>query len=91
MKVPCIASNVGAVSEVIEPGESGLLFEAGDIETLVRHIRLLLENDEQRVRLAEVGFGRVTTEFTSARMADKHREFYEKVLNSARGKPPGMC
>jgi glycosyltransferase involved in cell wall biosynthesis len=82
MKVPCIAANVGAVNEVIETGESGLLFEAGDVKALVRHIKQLLENDEYRVRLAEAGFRRVRAEFTAARMAEKHREFYERVLNS---------
>ena len=83
MKVPCIASNVGAVDEIINQGENGLLFEAGDVKALVRHIKLLLENVEQRGKLAEAGFRRVSTEFTSARMAEKHREFYERVLASA--------
>ena len=49
---------------------------------MVRHIKLLLKNDEYRVRLAEAGFRRVSAEFTAARMAEKHREFYEKMLNS---------
>ncbi|MFQ5924440.1 MAG: glycosyltransferase family 4 protein [Dehalococcoidia bacterium] len=84
MKVPCIASNVGAVSEVIQAGENGLLFEVGDVKALVSHVRLLLENGAQRARLAEAGFRRVTTEFTSARMAKEHRQFYEKVMTSAR-------
>jgi len=83
MKVPCIAANVGAVNEVIETGESGLLFEAGDVKALVRHIKQLLENDEYRVRLAEAGFRRVRAEFTAATMAEKHRQFYERVLNAA--------
>ena len=83
MKVPCIAADVGAVNEIIEPDESGLLFKAGDVNALVRHIRLLLQDSEQRARLAEAGFRRVTTEFTSTMMADKHRQFYEKVLASA--------
>jgi len=83
MKVSCIASNVGAVDEIIKQGENGLLFEAGDVKALVRHIRLLLESDEQREKLAEAGFHRVRAEFTSATMAKKHREFYEKVLASA--------
>jgi len=83
MKVPCIASNVGAVDEIIKQGESGLLFKAGDVEALVGHIRLLLESAEQRERLAEAGFHRVRAEFTAATMAEKHRAFYERVLTSA--------
>lgn len=82
MKVPCVASNVGAVAEVINHGENGLLFEAGDVNALTTYVRLLLENEEQRVRLVDAAFRRVITEFTLARMAEKHRGFYERVLNS---------
>jgi len=71
-----------AVYEIINQGESGLLFEAGDVMTLVRDIKQLLENDEQMRRLAEAGYRRVRAEFTAARMAERHREFYDKMLNS---------
>ncbi|MDY6917299.1 MAG: glycosyltransferase family 4 protein [Chloroflexota bacterium] len=83
MKVACVASDVGAVNEVIEPGVSGLLFDAGDVDALVGLVRQLLEDGEERTRLTEAGFRRVTTEFTSERMAEKHRRFYERVLASA--------
>jgi glycosyltransferase involved in cell wall biosynthesis len=83
MRVPCIAADVGAVNEIIGHGESGLLFEAGDLETLVGQMRLLLENEGERQRLAEAGFERVLAEFTSTRMAERHRQFYERVLAAA--------
>lgn len=83
MKVPCIAADVGAVNEIIEPDENGLLFKVGDVKALVQYTRLLLQDSEQRARLAEAGFHRVTTEFTSTMMAEKHRQFYEKVLSVA--------
>ncbi|MFC1980140.1 glycosyltransferase family 4 protein [Chloroflexota bacterium] len=82
MKVPCIASNVGAIDQIIKQGECGLLFEAGYVCDLVNHIRFLLQNDEQRLKLAEAGYHRVSTEFTSVKMAEKHRRFYEMVLDS---------
>lgn len=81
MKVPCIASDVGAIDEIIDDGETGLLFPAGDLETLVSHIRTLLQDEPKRRQLAEAGYKKVITHFTSSRMAEKHKEFYERVLN----------
>lgn len=45
-KCPIIASNVAGVSQIIEHGENGLLFEPGDISGLVDTIRNLLDNRE---------------------------------------------
>ena len=83
MKVPCVASDVGGVSELIQHGESGLLFEAGDMEALEQGIRMLLDDEGERRRLAEGGYSRVLNEHSAARMAEKHRQFYERVLACA--------
>ena len=82
MKVPCVASNVGAISEIIDDGQSGLLFPAGDLEALVSHIRALLQDESKRGKVAEAGYKKVVAEFTSTRMAEKHKEFYKKVLGN---------
>lgn len=81
MKVPCVASDVGAISEIIGDGKTGLLFPAGDLESLVSHIRALLQDDSKRREIAEAGQQKVVTEFTSTHMAKKHKEFYGRVLS----------
>jgi glycosyltransferase involved in cell wall biosynthesis len=82
MKLPCIASNVGGVPEIINHGDNGLLFEAGDIHSLITRIRFLLGNEEQRSRIAENGFRRVNVDFPSVIMAEKHLLLYQNVLNA---------
>ena len=82
MRVPCVASDVGAISEIIDDGKTGLLFPAGDLQTLVSHIRALLQDDSKRGKIAEAGYKKVVAEFTSTRMAEKHKEFYKKVLGN---------
>ena len=81
MKVPCVASDVGAIDEIIEDGKTGLLFPAGDIERLVSHIKALLQDDLKRQQIGEAGYERVVAECTSTRMAEKHLEFYRRVLS----------
>ncbi len=83
MKVPCVASDVGAIDEIIEDGKTGLLFPAGDPERLASHIRALLQDEPRRQQIGEAGYRKVVTQFTSARMAEKHLEFYQKVLTLA--------
>jgi len=82
MKVPCVASNVGAISEIIDDGQSGLLLPAGNLEALVSHIRALLQDESKRGKIAEAGHKKVVTEFTSTYMAEKHKIFYKRVLNN---------
>jgi glycosyltransferase involved in cell wall biosynthesis len=48
-----VASNVGGNGELVEHGERGLLFEAGDAEELARHLNTLAADEELRRRFAE--------------------------------------
>ena len=80
MKVPCIASDVGAIDEIIDDGQSGLLFPAGDLESLVNHIETLLQDKAKQKQIGEAGYKKVVNDLTSTRMAQKHLEFYQKVL-----------
>jgi glycosyltransferase involved in cell wall biosynthesis len=50
--VPVIATRVGAIPDLISHGESGWLFEPGDVAALVSAIRTLGEDPELRERLA---------------------------------------
>jgi glycosyltransferase involved in cell wall biosynthesis len=81
MKVPCVASDVGAIDEIIDDGKTGLLFPVGDSERLASHISALLQDEPKRWQIGEAGYKRVVTEFTSTRMAEKHRQFYQRVLS----------
>ena len=80
MKVPCVAADVGAIDEIIDD-KTGLLFSAGDLETLVSHIRALLQDRPRREQMGEAGCNKVAAQFTSTQMAEKHLQFYQKVLN----------
>ena len=71
---------IGAVDEIIEDGVSGLLFEAGDLWNLVSHVKTLLNDETTRLRSGDAGQKKVVNQFSSTSMAEKHLEFYRKVL-----------
>ena len=50
-EVPVVASRVGGLPEIIADGETGLLFESGDIDQLGRHLTLLLTDPELRNKM----------------------------------------
>ncbi|MFC1902787.1 glycosyltransferase family 4 protein [Chloroflexota bacterium] len=83
MKLPCVASDVGAIDEIIEDGKTGLLFPAGNLERLASHIRAMLQDEPKRRQIGAAGYKRVVAEYTSTRMAEKHYQFYQKVLTLA--------
>jgi len=51
--VPVVASRVGGIPEMVCDGETGLLFEAGDVEALTAHVRRLATDQGLARRLGE--------------------------------------
>ena len=50
-----IGTNAGGVPEIIEPGQTGLLFEPGDSQGLADAIAYLITNPEQHKKITESG------------------------------------
>ena len=42
--IPVIASRIGGIPEKIKEGGNGFLFEPGDVEQLVNHLKYFLDN-----------------------------------------------
>ena len=81
MKVPCIATDVGAVDEIIDHENDGLIIETGDFKKLAANIRFLLQNDNVRNRFSDIGCNKIRKQFTAAGMALETKEFYERIIN----------
>ena len=65
--LPCIATRVSAIPELIRDGDTGLLVEPGDIEGLARSLERLIRDAAQRRQLGEAGGVRVRREFEFSR------------------------
>ena len=81
---PVIALNSGALSEVIEHGETGFIVEKSESETvmvegLVRALQDIDKINPDDCRLA------YENQFSLENMAKQHKGLYEKVINQSRG------
>ncbi|MFN2976980.1 N-acetyl-alpha-D-glucosaminyl L-malate synthase BshA [Terriglobus aquaticus] len=78
--VPCIATRVGGVPELVEDGVNGLLFPVGDVEAMSAAAVALLR-DEERLRGMAVAARRTAQDhFCTSRVIPRYERFYESVL-----------
>jgi len=61
---PVIASKVGGMTEIIENGKSGLLFESGNVSALANSILLCLNNESLRETMGKASRERVENTFS---------------------------
>jgi glycosyltransferase involved in cell wall biosynthesis len=69
--LPAISTPAGGAVDIIEHGQSGLLFDFGDTDALARHIESLANDADRRKRLGD-------------RLAEITRETYDSKLNADR-------
>jgi len=70
MRLPVIAADVGGVSEIVVPGETGLLYRSGDVDALTGGIRSLLDDPERASQMGERARARVLERFSLDRWLD---------------------
>ena len=74
--VPVIATKVGGIPEVVIDGETGCLFEPGDVCGLARYIKLLAEQKELRLKFGQSGRIRVRSLFNRMHQLPKINSCY---------------
>jgi glycosyltransferase involved in cell wall biosynthesis len=78
-----VASNVGGIPELIEHGQTGLLFEAGNDAALAGHLGRLASDPELRRRLGQSAHSRIAAEFSIEKMVRSHEDLYRALLGNA--------
>ena len=76
-----VCTNVGGNPEIIVHGMNGLLYEAGDVEKLSRHLLDLAANRELGHAMGRAGKERVKLHFSLSTLVSAHQEIYESLLN----------
>ncbi|MCH8204508.1 MAG: glycosyltransferase family 4 protein [Candidatus Hydrogenedentes bacterium] len=76
-----IGTNAGGVPEMIEDGETGLLFEEGDAAGLADAIQRLATDPSLRARLAASGKAFADEHFSEPRHFEGLRHIFESVLS----------
>tara|TARA_A100001011_G_scaffold326384_1_gene349884 strand:- start:217 stop:1023 length:807 start_codon:yes stop_codon:yes gene_type:complete len=69
-KVPLVASNIGAHSEIIDDGINGYLYENKSTDELTQRISGLIINDKLRTKFINNGYDKYINEFRKEKMLD---------------------
>jgi glycosyltransferase involved in cell wall biosynthesis len=75
-----VATRTDGAREIIRHGETGLLIPIGNPNELAAGIRLLLNDDATRLRLAAAAQRDVAERFSVERMVDETEEIYRASL-----------
>ena len=80
--IPCVASTVGGIGELIEHEKQGLLVPPDDKVALGGAVARLMSTPELRSRLGEAGRKQVDQHYALGRMLEKTRSVYESLRTS---------
>ena len=78
---PVISFDIDGASEVVIPGETGLLLPPESVNELVEAVCTLATDAQLRDRLGETGRARWTETFRHETMTRRVREVYQDVLS----------
>ena len=82
--LPVVATDVGGLSEVVQPGETGWLVAPKDVPALADAISHLLTYDEVRPAFGQAGRKRVEQRFSLAAMVQQHEDMFLRLLSQSR-------
>lgn len=74
--LPCVATKVGGVPEVILDGVTGLIVESGRPYELANNVLYLIQSPETREQMGTRGRERARKVFNSARMFEEYERIY---------------
>ena len=77
--LPVVAADVGGVREIVVPRETGLLYPRGDVDSLVRAIRSLLDDPSRAATMGCAARERVARLFDPKRWADDTEAMLARV------------
>ncbi|MGI9427420.1 MAG: glycosyltransferase [Bythopirellula sp.] len=80
--VPVVSARVGSVGETVLPGETGALFEPGDLAGFVQETMRLLQDPTERNRLGCGGRAHVVKHCSLAAMVDGYESLIWKIYQT---------
>lgn len=80
--LPVISTNISAIPEIVDDGQTGLLVEPGDGEALLRAMRRLAESRDLREAMGRRGRERFIANFSRDVFRGKLLEFYTAAMRN---------
>jgi glycosyltransferase involved in cell wall biosynthesis len=83
-EVVVITTNVGGVKDIMLDQKSGFIVEKGDLKEYTEKLAFLIENDEIRKEMANVGWNFVCEKFHYERLAKDMELYYADLLSKVK-------
>jgi glycosyltransferase involved in cell wall biosynthesis len=84
--LPVVATDCGALRDVVSDGETGYIVPVGDVAKLVDRLAMLAEDPELRARLGKSGRARVVRDFTIETTARGYEALLTDLLDRHDGR-----
>ena len=81
LKKATISSDVGGISDLIDSGDNGYLFNSGDYKKLAEHILELAKNQQKRMEMGEKVFEKSKQLFSMDNMCNSQLAIYSRILS----------
>lgn len=76
--LPCIATDEGGISDIVDDGETGFIVSKRNTEALADKIEYLLNHPEERMRMGKLGYKKFLDEFTIKKFEEGMVEIFIK-------------
>jgi N-acetyl-alpha-D-glucosaminyl L-malate synthase BshA len=76
-----IATNVGGVPEVIDPGKTGFLADVGDVDTMANYALEILSDDAKLKQMGEQARASAQARFCASKIIPMYEKYYREVLD----------
>lgn len=80
MRKPVVATAVGGIPEIVEPGVTGYLHERGNSKELADAIMSLIENPEEASRIGQTAYEHVGRQYSRQAFADEISKAYLDLM-----------
>lgn len=78
--LPVLASDIGSLAEIVDPGRTGLLFPPNDAERMANTIRAFLASPEQAARMGRQARHEFETQYCPTQNLPRLLEIYDEAL-----------
>lgn len=79
-KKPVVATNVGAIPEIVDDGVTGFIVPPKDVNALAEAIVKLLKDEKIRKKMGENAYKKLKTDLSWDKIAEKTIEVYKKAI-----------
>lgn len=82
--LPCIATDEGGISDIVDDGETGFIVSKRNSEVLADKIEYLLNHPEERMRMGKLGYRKFNDKFTLRKFEESMADILNDCLSGVK-------